>query len=311
MLEDMSNNETFEFVLVGLSHHPQAQAVFFWFLLVVYMVTLIGNGLIVMVVVTDPALHTPMYFFLCNLSFLDICYSSCSIPQMMINCLVERPVISFTRCLLQMYTSLFLGMTESLLLAVMAYDRFVAICSPLHYTLIVSWWVCVQLAVMSWASAFLLTLLPVLVQPTKFCGHNVINHFTCELQGFIKLACSDTRLNKIIMFVTSFLVLVVPFTFILVTYGRIGLAVLRIRSAQGRGKAISTCSSHLAVVGIFYGTAMAMYLRPQDKTSSDHDKLVAVFYGVITPMLNPLIYSLRNRDIKGALQRTFGRKFIE
>ncbi|XP_053149149.1 olfactory receptor 13H1-like [Hemicordylus capensis] len=302
---DNMNNRTFQFVLVGLSQYPQAQAGFFWFLLVIYMVTLIGNGLIVMLVVIDPALHTPMYFFLCNHSFIDICYSSCSIPQMMANSLVRRPVISFSRCLLQMYISLFLGMTEFLLLAMMAYDRFVAICSPLHYTLIISWQICVQLVATSWSTAFLLTLVHgSLVQNMEFCGHNVMNHFTCELQGFIKLACSDTRLNKIIRFVISFSVMVVPFTFILVTYGRIGLAILHIRSAQGWGKATSTCSSHLAVVGIFYGTAMAIYLRPQGKASSGHDKLIAIFYGAVTPMLNPLIYSLRNRDIRGALQRT-------
>ncbi|KYO39875.1 hypothetical protein Y1Q_0006739 [Alligator mississippiensis] len=192
----------------------------------------------------------------------------------------------------------------------MAYDRFVAICNPLHYTVIMRGKVCIQLAVASWAISFFLTLAQVVIRPKRLCGHSVINHFTCELQTLLKLACSDTHINEMIMLVTSLLVLVVPFVFILATYMRISLAVLHIHSAQGRTKAFSTCGSHLTVVTIFYGTAMFMYLQPQSKSTLDQDKLIAVFYGVVTPMLNPLIYSLRNKDVQGAVRRTITRTVL-
>ncbi|KYO39878.1 olfactory receptor 13H1-like [Alligator mississippiensis] len=207
-----------------------------------------------------------------------------------------------------MCISLFLGVTECFLLAAMAYDRFVAICQPLRYPLIMSWKVCVQLAATAWVSAFLLTFIPNMTLKDLFCGRNVINHFTCEVQAMLKLACSPNHVHEGIMFTSGVLTLLVPFAFILVTYIRIGLAVLHIRSTKGRSKAFSTCGSHLAVVTIFYGTAMSMYLQPPSKSSSDQDKLIAVFYGVVTPMLNPLIYSLRNKDVKEALRRMSGRK---
>ncbi|XP_006015089.1 olfactory receptor 13H1-like [Alligator sinensis] len=299
-----------EFILVGLSNHPQAQVAFFAILLVIYLLTLLGNSLITVVIWTDSQLHTPMYFFLSNLSFLDICYTSTSAPQALANCFIKRPTISFINCFSQMCISLYLGVTECFLLAVMAYDRFVAICNPLHYPLIMNGRVCIQLAVGVWASSFFLTVIPALTMPAEFCGPNVINHFTCEVQAVLKLACSDTYLNGIMMFASGVLTLLIPFAFILVTYIRIGMAVLRIRSAQGRNKAVSTCSSHLTVVSIFYGTAMVMYVRPQTKSVSEQDKLFSVFYGVVTPMLNPLIYSLRNKDVKGALKRVAGKKML-
>ncbi|KYO39885.1 olfactory receptor 13H1 [Alligator mississippiensis] len=299
-----------EFILVGLSNHPQAQVAFFTILLVIYLLTLLGNSLITVVIWTDSQLHTPMYFFLSNLSFLDICYTSTSVPQALANCFIKRPTTSFINCFSQMCISLYLGVTECFLLAVMAYDCFVAICNPLHYPLIMNGRVCIQLAVGVWASSFFLTVIPALTMPAEFCGSNVINHFTCEVQAVLKLACSDTYLNGIMMFASGVLTLLIPFAFILVTYIRIGMAVLCIRSAQGRSKAVSTCSSHLTVVSIFYGTAMVMYVRPQTKSISEQDKLFSVFYGVVTPMLNPLIYSLRNKDVKGALKRVAGKKML-
>ncbi|XP_006015079.1 olfactory receptor 13H1-like [Alligator sinensis] len=292
-----------KFILLGLSLHPQAKVPFFSLLLIFYIVTLLGNGLIVLLIMADHQLHTPMYFFLSNLSFLDICYSTSSIPQILAYSFVEKPTVSYKTCFTQGYISLYLGMTECLLLAVMAYDRFVAICNPLHYPLIINRKVCIQLAAVSWASALLLTLVPALMKPKRFCRH-IINHFVCELQALLKLVCSDIHNNEIATWVSGQLVLVGPFLFILVTYLRVGLAVLRIRSTQGRSKAFSTCGSHLAVVSIFYGTAMFMYLRPQSKSTADQDKMISVFYGALTPMLNPLIYSLRNKDVKGALRRT-------
>ncbi|XP_054859784.1 olfactory receptor 13H1-like [Eublepharis macularius] len=309
-MEDWDNTTTVtEFVLVGLSRQPQVRAALFVLFLVMYAVAIAGNGLIVVLIAVDSHLHTPMYFFLSNLSFIDVCYVTNSVPQMLAHCFKDKPIIPLGSCFAQMNIALFLGVAECLLLAVMAYDRFVAICSPLHYSLIMSRKVCLILAVGLWIISFLLTIVPYLSMPAgRLCGRNVVNHFICEIQAVLKLACSDTHASGLSMLITSVFTLLFPLAFILVTYGRIGLAVLRIRSAQGRGKALSTCGSHLTVVGIFYGTALAAYLRPQAKTFTNSDKIVAVFYVVITPMINPLIYSLRNRDVKGALWRLVGRK---
>ncbi|XP_054859774.1 olfactory receptor 13H1-like [Eublepharis macularius] len=308
MMNNNSETVVTEFILLGLADHPVAQAIFFWVILVIYLINLLGNGLMVVLIITDSRLHTPMYFFLSNLSFLDICYTSSSVPQALVTSSTDRTTISFMGCMAQIHISLYLGTTECVLLAVMAYDRFVAICSPLHYTLIMSWRICVQLAIGTWGTGLILTLIPTVTGPKRFCGSNVVNHFSCEAQTVGKLICGDTYFNDIVSFMNTVLVLVVPFVFILVTYLRIGLAVWRIRSKQGWRKALSTCGSHLAVVGIFYGSAMAMYLQPKSKYASDRDKMFSVFYGAVTPMLNPLIYSLRNKDVKGALQKLFGGK---
>ncbi|XP_054859781.1 olfactory receptor 13H1-like [Eublepharis macularius] len=307
-MEDWDNTTTVtEFVLVGLSRQPRVRTALFVLFLFIYAVTIAGNGLIVVLIAVDSHLHTPMYFFLSNLSFIDVCYVTNSVPQMLAHCFKDKPIIPLGNCLAQMNIAVFLGVSECLLLAVMAYDRFVAICSPLHYSLIMNRRVCLMLAVGLWIISFLLTIIPYLSMPARFCGRSVLNHFSCEVQAVLKLVCSDTHASGLSMLITSVFTLLFPFAFILVTYVRIGLAVLRIRSAQGRGKALSTCGSHLTVVGIFYGTALAAYLKPQAKTFTDTDKIVAVFYGVVTPMLNPLIYSLRNKDVKGALWRLVGR----
>ncbi|XP_077180502.1 olfactory receptor 13H1-like [Paroedura picta] len=306
----MNNSETVvtEFILLGLSNHPVVQVIFFWIVLAVYLINLLGNGLMVLLIITDSHLHTPMYFFLGNLSFLDICYTSSSLPQVLVTFTTERTTISLVACMAQIHISLYLGITECVLLAVMAYDRFVAICSPLHYTVTMSWRVCIQMSIGTWGSGFILTLIPTVMGPKRFCGSNVINHFTCEAQTVGKLVCGDTHFSDIVSFISSILVLIVPFTFILLTYFRIGLAIWRIHSNQGWSKALSTCGSHLAVVGIFFGSAMAMYLQPKSKYTSDGDKMVSLLYGAVTPMLNPLIYSLRNKDVKQALQRLFEGK---
>ncbi|XP_015267686.1 PREDICTED: olfactory receptor 13H1-like [Gekko japonicus] len=300
-----------EFILLGISDHPRAQMVMFVAFLVFYLLTLFSNSLLIVLIILSPLLHTPMYFFLCNLSFLDMFYITCSIPQILVNCFFLRATISYARCITEMYVSLFLGIAECFLLAVMAYDRFAAVCNPLHYTIIMSWKVCIQLAALSWGSAFVMTLIPRLIQPTQLCGHNIINHFTCELQAFLRLACSDTRVTEIVIMIISVIVLAVPFSFILVTYGRIAQAVMRMHTDKGRGKAFSTCGSHLVVVSIFFGSAISMYLRPQGKTFSNRDKIVALFYGAVTPMLNPLIYSLRNKDVKGAFWRLLGKQMSD
>ncbi|XP_053149154.1 olfactory receptor 13H1-like [Hemicordylus capensis] len=305
-----ASNETLitGFILIGLSKHPRAQTVFFGFLLVAYLISLFGNGLIIILSIADPQLHTPMYFFLCALSFIDLILTSNTVPEVLVNCFIHRPTISFSRCLAQMYIGLLLISTECVLLAIMAYDRFAAICQPLHYMQIMSWRFCIFLVAGSVALAFFITLITVVLRPTDFCGQHTINHFVCELESFLKLACSDTHISEIFMHLSSLFILIPPFSFIVVTYGRIGLAVLRMRSTQGRRKAFSTCSSHLAVVSIFYGTIMIMYLKPQEKCVSDKEKVISVAYGALTPMLNPLIYSLRNRDVKGAFWKLVRRK---
>ncbi|XP_068944370.1 olfactory receptor 13H1-like [Petaurus breviceps papuanus] len=296
------------FILVGLSEHPRAQAIFFCLLLMSYLIILLGNSLILILIHYDSRLHTPMYFFLSNLSFLDICYTSSSVPQMIINCLAGIPTISLGECLAQMCIGLYLGVVECLLLAVMAYDRCVAIGDPLRYPVRMGPQLCALLAVGTWVSAFLLTIVPTVTLPLEFCGHHIINHFFCEVLAIIKLACNDLQFNKLLMMATSSLTLLAPFAFILASYGHILGAVLKIRSTEGRKKAFSTCSSHLTVVVIFYGTAIAMYMIPQDKTSGEVDKFASLLYGIMTPMLNPLIYSLRNKDVKGALQKLCGEK---
>ncbi|XP_015267696.1 PREDICTED: olfactory receptor 13H1-like [Gekko japonicus] len=305
-------NETVvtEFILIGLSEDPRARAVFFGILLFAYLISFLGNGLIIVLSIADPRLHTPMYFFICILSSIDFILSSNILPEVLVNCFLTRPAVSFYKCLIQMYIGLFLVSTECVLLAIMAYDRFAAICQPLHYMQIMSWRLCISLVAVSMAFSFVVTLVTVLLQPTDFCGQNIINHFACELQSFLKLACSDTRASELFMHISSLFLLIPPFGFIVVTYGRIGWAVMLIRSKEGRKKAFSTCSSHIAVVSVFYGTIMIMYVKPQ-KTSSDQDKMIALMYGVLTPMLNPVIYSLRNRDVKGAFWRVFGRKMSE
>ncbi|XP_060109283.1 olfactory receptor 13H1-like [Heteronotia binoei] len=308
-MEDWDNGTTVtEFVLIGFPRQLHMRIAMFVLFLAMYTVTIVGNGLVVLLIVVDSHLHTPMYFFLCNLSFIDVCYVSTYVPQVLADSFKDKAVIPWGRCSAQMSVGLFLGVSEYLLLAVMAYDRFVAICSPLHYNVIMSQKLCIILAVGLWCSSFFLTIVPFYSMPAQLCGRNTVNHFTCELQAVLKLACSDTKASGLNMLITSIFTLLFPFAFILLTYGRIGLAVLRIRSAEGRGKALSTCGSHLVVVSIFYGTAMAAYLRPQAKTFTDSEKIVSIFYGIVTPMLNPLIYSLRNRDVKGAFWRLIRRE---
>uniref|UniRef100_A0A8C3YDK1 Olfactory receptor n=1 Tax=Catagonus wagneri TaxID=51154 RepID=A0A8C3YDK1_9CETA len=296
-------SEVTEFILVGFSQQPQIQAAFFMGLLFFYLITVFGNGLIVVVVRWDSRLHTPMYFFLSNLSFLDICYTTSWEPYVLAQCFKDFPTISYSSCYAQMTTSLFLGMTECLLLALMAYDRFVAISNPLRYTIIMNNRVCIQLALGIWASAFLVAVTPIIAIPAHYCGHNIINHLTCEIQALLKLVCSDTPISLILGLVISVFTLPLPFTFILISYFCIVATVLRIRSAEARLKAFSTCCSHLTVVTIFYGTAMCMYLKPQSKAYQEEDKFISIFYGAVTPMLNPLIYTLRNKDVKAALRK--------
>ena len=249
-----------------------------------------------------------MYFSLSNLSFLDIGYSSNSVPFMLFSALRNYPTISYTSCYAQMVISLFLGMTECLLLAVMAYDRFIAISNPLHYTIIMNNQVCLQLSVVTWASAFLLAVIPITAILAHFCGHNLIKHFTCETQALLKLICSETPVRLILGLVIGIFTLPLPFTFILISCTRTVVAMLKICSAEARLKAFSTCGSHPPVVNIFYGTAIYMYLKPQSRQYQDQDKVISAICGNVTPMLNLLIYILRNKDVKAALRKIIKRQ---
>lgn len=297
-----------QFLLLGLSRHPQQQQLLFVLFLSMYLATVLGNLLILLAISTDTRLHTPMYFFLSNLSFVDVCFSSTTVPKMLANHVLGTQAISFSGCLTQMYfVFLFVDM-DNFLLAVMAYDRFVAVCHPLHYTTKMTHQLCVLMVAGSWFVANLNSLLHTLLMARlSFCGDNAIPHFFCEIAALLKLSCSDTHLNEVMILTEGALVMIAPFVCILVSYVFIAGAVLRVPSVGGRWKAFSTCSSHLAVVSLFYGTIIAVYFNPSSSHSAERDTAATVLYTVVTPLLNPFIYSLRNRDLKGALRRVVGR----
>uniref|UniRef100_A0A8C3T0J2 Olfactory receptor n=1 Tax=Chelydra serpentina TaxID=8475 RepID=A0A8C3T0J2_CHESE len=297
-----------EFIMVGVSDQPQLELLLFVLVLICYIMTLLGNTTIIMLSYLDPHLHTPMYFFLSNLSFVDLCYTTSVGPQMLVNFRSTRKSISWAGCVAQLYISISLGCTECLLLAVIAYDRYAAICQPLRYTTIMSHRLCLQLAATTWLFSFSSTiLLTIRTLRLPRCGRNQIEHLFCEMPALLKLACVDTSANEAELLAISVIFLVVPLVLILVSYGYIGTAVLRIRSAKGRLKAFNTCASHLVVVLLFYGTAISMYLQPPSNYSKDRDNIVSLFYTLVTPMLNPLIYTLRNKEVHGALRRALGR----
>ncbi|XP_066485735.1 olfactory receptor 13H1-like [Tiliqua scincoides] len=269
---------------------------------IVYVVNILGNGLIILVVITDPRLHNPIYFFLSNLATIDICLSTSSFPQSIVNCLVERPTMSYGRCYTQMLAAAYFETTECFLLAIMAYDRYVAISKPLRYTIIMNWKLCVQLSVVSLIIAILLLIVPCVSNPSRLCRHNRVDHCACELTALMKLVCSDMTVGQMTMYFTSSFTVLFPFSFILFSYLRIIVAILRIHSAGGRLKAFSTCGSHLAVVVVYYGISIALYIKPQSKDSQDTDKIMYVINAGVVPSLNPLIYTLRNQEVKGALK---------
>lgn len=296
------------FILVGFSDQPQLELILFGVILFLYFMTLLGNSTIILVSLLDSKLHNPMYFFLSHLSFLDLCFTSSIVPQLLVNLGSSDKSITYGGCVVQLYVSLALGSTECVLLAVMSYDRYVAVCRPLHYAFVMHPQVCSILASMAWLSGVTTTLIQsTLTLQLPFCGNRKVDHFFCEVPVLIKLACVDTTFNQAELFVASVLFLVVPLSLILMSYGNIAQAVLKIKSAIGRRKAFRTCSSHLMVVIIFYGTIIFMYLQPAKSRSKDQGKFVSLFYTVVTPMLNPLIYTLRNKEVKAALKKFMGK----
>ncbi|XP_016069433.1 PREDICTED: olfactory receptor 2D2 [Miniopterus natalensis] len=307
-MRETNQTQVTEFFLLGLSGDPHTQHLLFIFFLAVYLVTVLGNLLLVSLVQADSLLHTPMYFFLCNLSLADLCFSTNIVPQALVHLLSWKKVISFTRCAAQLLLFFIFGCTQCALLAVMSYDRYVAICSPLHYPSIMTWRVCVQLAVGSWTSGILVSVVDTtFTLRLPYRGSNRIAHFFCEAPALLILASTDTRTSEMAIFLMGVVILLMPVSLILVSYGHIIVTVVRMKSAAGRLKAFSTCGSHLMVVILFYGSAIVTYMTP--KSSKEQEKLVSVFYAVVTPMLNPLIYSLRNKDVKGALKKVATRSF--
>ncbi|XP_012789637.1 olfactory receptor 7A10-like [Sorex araneus] len=298
-----------EFLLLGFSEDPELQPLIFGIFLSMYLITVLGNLLIILAVSSDPHLNTPMYFFLSNLSFVDICFISTTIPKMLVNIQTQSKAISYGGCLAQMYFFLLFGVLDNFLLTVMAYDRYVAICHPLHYTVIMNPQRCVLLVVISWNMSALHSLLEVtMVLSLSFCERVEIPHFFCELNQVVHLACSDTFLNDLVMYFFAVLLAGGPPFGILYSYFKIVSSVQRISSAQGKYKAFSTCASHLSVVSLFYGTSIGVYLSSAVTQNPQRTTIASVMYTVVTPMLNPFIYSLRNKDIKDALTSLLGKK---
>ncbi|KAM5247306.1 uncharacterized protein ACOB6Z_009843 [Ctenodactylus gundi] len=299
-----------EFVFRVFTTVPELQTLLFLLSLLLYLLILCGNTAIVWVVSAHRSLRTPMYFFLCNLSFLEICYTSVVVPLMLSNVFGAQRPIPLAGCAAQMFFFVTLGSTDCFLLAVMAYDRYVAICHPLHYTLIMTRRVCVRMVAGSVGLAVFLSLqLTALIFTLPFCGRRrEINHFLCDVPPVLRLACADIRVHQAVLYVVGILVLMVPFLLICVSYVSITAAILRIHSAEGRQRAFSTCSSHLTMVLLQYGCCSLVYLRPRSSTSEDEDRHIALVYTFVTPLLNPLIYTLRNKDVKGALRSAVLRK---
>ncbi|XP_051852632.1 olfactory receptor 2W3-like [Antechinus flavipes] len=306
----MSNKSSLEqFILLGFSDRPWLEHILFIIVLIFYLITLIGNIIIILVSQLDTRLHTPMYFFLTNLSFLDLCFTTSSIPQLLFNLGGHNKSISFLGCAIQLFMFLGLGGTECILLAVMAYDRFTAICKPLHYTVIMHPQICVQLVAVSWGVGLLnsLVMSPITMKLPR-CGRRQVKHFLCEMPALIKMACVDTVAIESTVFILSVIIVLVPLSLILVSYGFITQTVLRIKSAAGRKKAFNTCGSHLSVVSLFYGNIIYIYMQPGNNSSQDQGKFLTLFYNLVTPMLNPLIYTLRNKEVKSALKKLFWKK---
>ncbi|XP_063295416.1 olfactory receptor 5V1-like [Pelobates fuscus] len=307
-MEDSNQTAVNDFILLGLSTIPNLQAIFFSLFLSMYVATLVGNTLLIVAVKLNTQLQTPMYFFLSNLAFIDICFSTTILPQILVNTLVEDKKISKLGCATQMFISLVLGSTECLLLAVMSFDRYAAICKPLHYNVIMSKKLCITLATGCWTVSVINKFAHVVLTfKLPFCRSHT-NHYFCEMPLFFRLSCADTSFNKIAMYVSAVIIVTCSFLLTLVSYIHIISTILKIRSSEGRHKVFSTCASHLIVVSLYYTSIMSMYLRPHSASSAETDKHISLIYTTVTPMLNPIVYSIRNKPVKGTIQRMFTRQ---
>ncbi|ELK26705.1 PREDICTED: olfactory receptor 7A5 [Myotis davidii] len=307
-MEPGNGTQISEFLLLGLSQALELQSLIFGLFLSMYLVTVFGNLLIILAVSSDSHLHTPMYFFLSNLSLVDICFTSTTIPKMLVNIQTQSRVITYEDCITQIYFCTLFVVLDNFILTVMAYDRFVAICHPLNYMVIMNPRLCRMLVLVTWIMGFLISLLhSLMVLQLSFCADLEIHHFFCELNQVVQLACSDTFLNNLMIYLLTVLLGGGPFAGILYSYSKIVSCICAISSAQGKYKAFSTCASHFSVVSLFYGTSLGVYLTSAAAQNAYSSATASVMYTVVTPMLNPFIYSLRNNDIKRALQRFLGR----
>ncbi|XP_063297654.1 olfactory receptor 13C2-like [Pelobates fuscus] len=298
-METRNHSTVTEFILLGLSTDPTIQVVLFTLFLAIYTATLASNGLLILVVTFDHRLHNSMYFFLANLSLLDIGYTSITIPKMIVNFLAEKKTISFTGCFVQAYFFIFFGISECILLTFMAYDRYVAICNPLRYNMVMNRTACGQMIRVAWVTGcFTSSVDIVFIVQLSFCSSNVVNHFFCEAPTLVQLSCSDLSLTNVVKLVGSSTMILVPLLLIVLSYVRIITTIMKFDS--GKYQAFSTCFSHLIVVVIFYGAAVFLYMTPEHGGAITV-KVVSVMYTVVTPLLNPLIYSLRNRNVHRAL----------
>uniref|UniRef100_K7GJR4 Olfactory receptor n=1 Tax=Pelodiscus sinensis TaxID=13735 RepID=K7GJR4_PELSI len=303
---DPGENETISsgFILVGFSYLGELQILLFLLLLVTYLITLMGNLLVITLVMLSSSLHTPMYFFLVNLSFLEICFTSGVVPQLLVHLLVEEKTISIAGCAAEMYVNTIMGLTECCLLAAMAYDRYAAICHPLHYTTIMSGRACAQLAGASWGIGISLEVAQTTwIFSLPFCGSHRIHHFFCDIPPVMKMVCADTSKIDILGYFITVLFIMGPFLMIILSYVYIISTILKLPSAEGRRKTFSTCSSHLMVVSLFYGTALFAYVLPNSSPTVENDQIVSLLNTIVSPMLNPIIYTLRNKEVKGVLSK--------
>ncbi|XP_048340502.1 olfactory receptor 10W1-like [Sphaerodactylus townsendi] len=295
------------FILLAFPTQPELEVLLFLGISLVYAIITTGNVLIMLAIWGDRHLHTPMYFFLGTLSLVELCYTAVVVPQMLITCLQERKFITFMRCSTQMFFFIGLGSADCFLLAVMAYDRYVAICQPLLYTLVMTQKLCIQLVAASLLIGFLISLMLVgLVFHLPFCGGHGIEHFFCDVPPVLQLTTNKTRLDEVGVFLSGILAIAVPFILICTSYLFITVTVLQIHSADGRQKTLSTCTSHLSVVALQYGCCSFMYLRPSSSFSPKQDQILSMVYTLGTPLLNPIIYTLRNREVKAALRKVIG-----
>ncbi|CAM4550785.1 olfactory receptor 13G1-like [Lepidochelys kempii] len=303
-MEPSNHTRVTDFIMQGLFDHPQPQGLIFGLFLCLYMTAIMGNSLIIVAIVLHPPLHTPMYFFIANLALVDILCTSSVLLKMLENLLQEEKIISFGGCMAQLFVFTLSSGTELVRLAAMSYDRYVAICHPLHYVNLLSKEICISLAASAWAVGTINSLVHTLLMlHLDFCGPNLIQHFFCEIPPVLALSCSSTYLNEIMIFMADIFLAMGNFLLTTMSYSFIIIAILKIRSSKGKQRAFSTCSSHMLVVILYYSTIIYTYIRPTSSYSLDKDKVVAIIYTLVTPTLNPLIYSLRNNEVKVAIRK--------
>uniref|UniRef100_F6Z5B9 Olfactory receptor n=1 Tax=Monodelphis domestica TaxID=13616 RepID=F6Z5B9_MONDO len=295
-----------EFVLVGLTNRPELQLPLFFLFLCIYIVTMVGNVGMILLIIASPPLHTPMYYFLSSLSFVDFCYSSAITPKMLVNFLGKRNTIPYFKCMAQLFFFVVFVVAEGYLLTVMAYDRYVAICNPLLYNTIMSYQVCSLMVAAAFTLGFISAMAHMsFMMKLSFCKSHIISHYFCDVLPLLNLSCSSTKINELLLHVIAGFNTLVPTLAVLISYAFILASILRIHSTEGRSKAFGTCSSHLMAVVIFFGSITFMYFKPPSSKSMEQEKVSSVFYTTVIPMLNPLIYSLRNKDVKKALRNSF------